>query len=229
MHDGARGIDRADRIGEDGAVNRSFHAGMAALLVGLLLASAAPAEEARPARFSLVLLGGGAFHEENNIQPAFGSGLGLRVALSRRLGLNLEFDYWTARSRQSFRKLYDGRVFLTPVMISLVYDFEPIGRLTPYVQAGGSYVFTRFRIGSYIAIPEVRIEQRIESGPAFHFGFGASWDLSRSWSFLIETAYFVRTAPAQTIFRDMNTGVTTDHIWANLRTVFLRFGFRLSL
>ena len=76
--------------------------------------------------------------------------------------------------------------------------------------------------------PSCRIDQEIDNGLAPYIGIGARLALTRFLSFTGEAAYLARTAPARTIFNDMNFGITTDSITANLRTVLIKFGLQLA-
>jgi len=98
--------------------------------------------------------------------------------------------------------------------------------VSPYAFAGGAFVFTGFKMGAYASIPEVKIEQRIENGLSFYFGFGARTDLTSKMSLFSEVSYLPRTASAKTIFTDMNRGVSSEDFEVNLRTIHLKFGLR---
>ena len=202
-----------------------FPAALGAVL--LLLGSTAFAQTPRIA-FSFQ--GGGAGHEENNLHVGLATGFGMTVPLTSRLAATVEIDHWATESRSSFRKLYNGRLALTPFMLGLRYEFAGNGYFVPYAVAGGGYIGTRFRIGSVVTLPSVTIEQTVRSGWAGYLGFGASWRLSALWEFFSEINYIIRTAPARTVVRDLDFGViTTDEIWVNLRVVYWKFGVRLLI
>ena len=196
------------------------------LLLGFFLIGISSFAQNR--RFSLHIQGGGAGHEENNLKIGLASGFGISIPISSNLSMTAELDYWETRSRYSFRKLYNGHLTILPILIGLRYEFQPNAFFAPYVIVGGGYLFSKFRIGSLLTIPEVTIDQRIQSGWAGQLGVGACFALSNLWSFFSEFNYLLRTAPAQTIVRDMNLGVSTDDIWVNLHVVLLKFGFKFS-
>ncbi len=197
---------------------------MLALAVALgLLGGPVFAQSRKPCLFAQ---GGGAFHEENNLRPGLETGFGFSYPLGKRFSLCLEFVYWKSESREFRTKLYNGVLTLSPVLLSLQYDFLRNTFFFPYAFVGGGYLFTRFKIGSYVSIPEVKIDQRVEEGPAFYTGLGARIALSETWSFMSEAAYIVRNAPGETIINDMNLGVTREKIWVNIHVVFLKFGLR---
>jgi opacity protein-like surface antigen len=188
-----------------------------------LLGGMAFGQSRRP---SLFAQGGGAFHEENNLRPGVETGFGFSYPLGKRLSLSLEYLYWKSESKEFRTKLYNGTLTLSPVLLSLQFDFLRNTFFFPYAFVGGGYLFSRFRIGSYVSIPEVKIDQRVADGPAFYFGLGARIAFSETWSFLSEAAYLVRNATGETIISDMNKGISTEKIWVNIHVVFLKFGVR---
>lgn len=169
---------------------------------------------------------GGAFQEENNLRPGVETGFGFSYPLGKRFALSLEYLYWKSESKEFKTKLYNGTLTLSPILISLQVDFLRNTFFFPYAFVGGGYLFTRFRIGKYISIPEIKIDQHVDAGPAFYFGLGARIAFSDSWSFVSEAAYLMRNAPGQTIISDMNKGVSSEDIWVNIHVVFLKFGLR---
>jgi len=198
-----------------------------ALLSFAVLLVPVPSPAAKP---SLVVIahGGYAFQEENNLRGKFESGFGFAYPLGRGFALAVEFCRWTALSRESRGKLFDGTVTISPIIFALQFEFLRNRYFFPYAMIGGAFVFSRFRIGSYISIPEVQIDQHIDDGFSPYLGLGARIALANSVGFFSEAAYLPRTASAQTIFRDMNRGVSSVAIVANLRTVLLKFGLKLS-
>ena len=196
----------------------------------LLLASLALAAVPAPAaqrRFGVQVQGGYAFPEENKHRGGAETGFGAVIPIGGRMSLAFEFMRWTVQSLGSPGKLYAGTIELSPIAAAVRFEFLRNQFFFPYAFAGAAIVFTRFEIGSYISIPELKIDQEIENGLAPYFGIGARLALTRNLSFTCEAAYLARTAPARTIFRDMNFGTTTQEITANLRTVFLKFGLQL--
>lgn len=195
------------------------------LALGLL----SPLASAQSERLSLFAQGGGAFHEENNLKPGVETGFGISYPLGDRFSLGLEFMVWQSRSKEFPTKLHNGTLTLSPVFVSLQYNFHRNKFFFPYAFIGGGYMFTHFKIGHYISIPEIKIDQRVAEGPALSFGLGARIALRETWSFFSEAAYLIRNAAGETIFTDMNRGVTKENIAVNLHVVFLKFGLRLYL
>lgn len=196
------------------------------LLLAAALLPTPPA--ARPAQrgFGVQLQGGYAFPEENRHRGGPETGFGIFFPVDGRLSVSFEFMRWSVRSLGSPGKLYAGRLEISPVAASFRLEFLRNQFFFPYGFAGAAFVFSRFEIGPVISIPEVKIDQKIEEGLAPYLGIGARLALTRNLSFTSEIAYLARTAAARTTFTDMNLGVSTEDITANLRTVFLKFGLQ---
>jgi len=177
-------------------------------------------------RPSFFAQGGGAFHEENNLRPGVETGFGFTYPLGKRFSLSLEYIHWRSEAKEFRTKLYNGTLTLSPVLLTLQFDFHRNTFFFPYGFIGGGYLFSRFKIGSYISIPEIKIDQHVDEGPAFYLGLGARIAFSETWSFLSEVAYLIRNASGETIISDMNKGVSREKIWVNIHVVFLKFGVR---
>ncbi|MBM3293061.1 MAG: hypothetical protein FJY82_00905 [Candidatus Aminicenantes bacterium] len=199
---------------------------MAALLAA---AAAAPPALAERSLFSLAVQGGLAGQEENNLRPAPEAGVGLGLNLGRGISLNGDVAFWQSRSRTSFRKLHEGTLTVSPLSISLRWELRPNAYFIPYLLAGGSYVFASHRLSAEAAAAGGRVEQRVESGTAFHLGLGARVPLTWRMSFFGEAAYVMRRAPGQTLTWEANQPVRRDDIWVNLHIVLLKFGLRVNL
>jgi hypothetical protein len=193
---------------------------LAALILG---ASTAPAYETRPA---ILVHAGFGFPEENNLHGGWESGLGFVLPFAPRLAVAVEYLQWKDTSKQSFGKLYPGTLTLAPIQASLQYGFYENMYFRGYALAGAAYIVSRFRIGAYLSIPEVTIEQRVENGWAFFGGLGANLALSKTFDFYIEMSYMRRSLPAVTIVHDTNLGNSETSLTANLRHVFLKMGLK---
>jgi hypothetical protein len=172
---------------------------------------------------------GYAFPEEGNLRPGLETGFGIAVPFLRRFWLCLEYAHWTGASKTAPGLLYDGTVSVSPAIACVQYEFLDNRFFVPYAFAGGAFVFARFEIGPLITIPETKIDQTIENGPSLYLGLGARLVLSRTVSFFSEVSYLHRTASGKNLVHDMNLGLREEPLVVNLRTVFLRFGFRLFL
>ena len=195
--------------------------------IAFLAIISSPAAFAQFGRRAIQAHGGYAFHEENNLRGGFESGFGFSYPLGKQFSLSFEFSHWQATSKESFRKLHNGRITVSPILICLQYEFLQNKFFFPYAFGGGAFVFARFKIGPYASIPEVKIEQKVEDGPGLYFGLGMGIALTHALNFFSEVSTLRRMAPAKTIITDMNLGTSTEEIVANLRTIFLKFGLKL--
>ena len=199
---------------------------IAALALAALIPAGLPATASQRI-FGVHIQGGYAFPEENKHRGGLETGFGVFFTNGGRTSLVFEFMRWTVQSLGSPGKLYAGTIEVSPIAATVRFELLRNQFFFPYAFAGAAFVFTRIEIGPAIAIPELRIDQEIDDGVAPYFGIGARLALTRFISFTGEAAYLARTAPARTIFNDMNSGTTTEDITANLRTVLFKFGLQL--
>jgi len=177
---------------------------------------------------SVLVHAGFGFPEENNLRGGLESGFGVVLPIGPRFNVAVEYTAWKDTSKQSFGKLYNGTLTLAPIQASLQYEFYRNMYFTAYGLGGVAYIVSRFRIGTYVSIPEVRIDQSVESGWALFGGLGANLALSRSVVFYFEASYLRRSLPGTTVTHDQNLGDSSSSITANLRHVFLKAGLKLS-
>ncbi|MHB8055511.1 MAG: hypothetical protein ACYDH3_09725, partial [Candidatus Aminicenantales bacterium] len=156
---------------------------------GLILIFFATAVFAQTRRVAFSFQAGGAGHEENNLNVGLATGCSLAAPLTSRLSLVAEIDHWRTGSRTSFRKLYTGRLALTPFLLGLRYDFRGNGYYAPYAVIGAGYVESKFRIGSPTVLPDTTVRQAVRSGFAAYLGVGVLWKLSGYWDFFTEISY----------------------------------------
>lgn len=169
------------------------------------------------------------FQEEGNLRPGFETGFGFAYPFAERFWLSVEFSRWTTASKSASGLLYDGTVTVAPISACLQAEFLDNRFFVPYAFAGAAFVFARFEIGPIITIPEVRIDQTVEDGPALYFGLGARIPFGRAVSFFSEVSYLHRTADGETLIHDLNLGLRRSPIVVNLRTVLLKFGLKVFL
>jgi len=189
----------------------------------ILLASAGFAREHR---FAVFAYGGYAFPEENKTRGGFEPGGGFSLSLSRHFALSFEFSSWENRTLRSPVRPISGTLKISPIFFSLAYEFPPNEFCVPYVFGGAGFAFAESKSLSSATLPEAKLHEEVQSGLGLYLGAGARISLSNSLCFLSEASYFRRSAPAQTVFRDIALGETTDNIHVSLRTVLLRIGLR---
>ncbi|MDP2914879.1 MAG: hypothetical protein Q8O91_05450 [Candidatus Aminicenantes bacterium] len=172
---------------------------------------------------------GYAFQEAGSLRGGLETGFGFAYPFAQRFWISIEFSRWKAAAKGAPHILQDGTVTVSPIIACLQYEFLANKFFIPYAFAGGALVFASFEIGPYVSIPEVKIKQTIENGPAYDLGVGARIPLSRTVSFFSEVSYLVRKGWGKTIIRDMNLGISQESIVVNLKTVFIKFGLKFYI
>jgi hypothetical protein len=206
-------------------MRQAFRIGLA-LATALLAAPPVPVPAAT--RAAILVHAGFGFPEENNLRGGLVSGFGLVVSIAPRINLTAEYNAWKDTSKQSSGKLYNGTLTLAPIQASIQYAFYRNMYFTAYALGGAAYIVSRFKIGSYASVPEVRIEQSVDNGWGLFGGVGANLAVWRGADFYFEVSYMRRSLPAKTVVHDMNFGDSVSPLTANLRHVFLKAGLKLS-
>lgn len=164
--------------------------------------------------------------KEKNINSGFETGFGFTLELNRRVSLLFDFGYWKSETIEESGKLMNGKLVVTPFLVSLRYSLLEGEAVAPYVFIGAGFVFSSFEIGEYITIPEITINQKIENGICLHAGAGGSFNVSSNFALFAEMVYLFRETTGETIITDMNFGVSTEEFSLSLSSFLLRFGIR---
>jgi outer membrane protein W len=166
---------------------------------------------------------------EKNIGAGLWSSIGFSIPVMLKLFLSLDFGHWTSEVNGSAGELLEGTVYVNPFIVSAAYFLMPDRAITPYVFIGGGFVFSRFRLGDIITIPEISLSQKIESGPGGKIGLGMVMDLTENVSLVGEASYLFRVAQAKTTVQDLNFGLSVEDFTVNLNTFILHLGFRYTV
>lgn len=180
-------------------------------------------------RPALQLNGGLIIPKEENLQSGLESSFGLALPLGKNISLAVEFAYAKSSTKEEGNKLHNGTLTLTPFLIAVQYEFCQEKSFSPYFSLGAGYIFSSFKIGSYISIPEIRINQKVKSGIGCQFGGGVRFKLTKALSLLCEADYFIRRASAETIISDMNFGVSFKYFSIDLNALLLKLGLKYFL
>jgi hypothetical protein len=166
---------------------------------------------------------------EKNIGAGLWSSIGFSIPVVHKLFLSLDFGHWTSEVNGSAAELLDGTVYVNPFIVSAAYFLMPDRAITPYVFIGGGFVFSRFRLGDIITIPEISLSQKIENGLGGKIGLGMELDLTESISLVSEASFLFRIAQANTTVQDMNFGLSVEDFTVNLSAFVLHLGFRYTI
>lgn len=169
---------------------------------------------------------GFAIPKEINILPAFESGFGFSLSLTKRIFLSINFSYWKSNVEEKEDSLMNGELSITPFLLSLQFKLRERSQINPYVFLGANLVFTKFEIGEYITIPELTLNQKVGNGPGLHFGTGADFSLTEHLALFVEGMYLFRKAEAETTFTDLNFGVTTEEFSVSLDSLIFQVGIK---
>ena len=170
--------------------------------------------------------GGMAFPQEDKIEPGLETGFGFSLSIDKKISLSLDFSYWKSDVSKEHPELYDGKLSVTPFLVSLQYSLFEEATVIPYIFAGTGFVFSNFEIGDVITIPEITINQKVGTGISFHCGVGGRIKLTNNLALLTEVIYIYRDATGETTITDLNSGVTRNEFSINLSSIILRVGIK---
>jgi hypothetical protein len=173
--------------------------------------------------------GGLSWFFKKNIDSAFETGFGFSLPLVRKTALVLNFEYWKSNVHEEIDGLYNGTLSMAPFQASLYYHILESRGIIPYVFAGAGIIFSHFKIGEMITIPEVSINQKINNGISFHAGTGSLLILNDHLALYGEVCFLYRKTEVTTTITDMNTGILTEKFPLNLNSLALRFGIKYYL
>ena len=170
--------------------------------------------------------GGMAFPQEDNIESGLETGFGFSLSIDKKISLSLDFSYWKSDVSEEHPELYNGKLSVTPFLVSLQYSLFEEATVIPYIFAGTGFVFSNFEIGDVITIPEISINQKLGTGISFHCGVGGRIKLTTNLALLTEIIYIYRDATGETTVTDLNFGVTKDEFSINISSFILRVGIK---
>jgi len=166
---------------------------------------------------------------DRNIASGLWSSIGFSIPVDRAFFLAFDFGYWTSDITGSADSLLDGTLYVNPFLVSVQYVLFPDSILTPYISLGGGFVFSSFKIGNILTIPEIHISQKIENGPGGKLSAGLELDVRKNLSIVGEVSYLLRRTKGMSTIQDMNFGSSTDEFSVNLSSLILHLGLRYTL
>jgi len=169
---------------------------------------------------------GVAHPQEKNIPAGLETGFGFSLPLAKSLSLSFDFSYWNSTTEKQAGKLMAGKLEMAPFLLTLEYFSFKENWVNPYLLCGAGFIFSSFKVGQYISIPEVTFRQKIENGPAVLFGVGTTIRIVKNLFLFGEGKYLYRQAAGKTIITDMNLGTLTEEFSVNLSSFIFHLGAR---
>ncbi|NIM90093.1 MAG: hypothetical protein GTO17_04010 [Candidatus Aminicenantes bacterium] len=169
---------------------------------------------------------GVAIPEYKSILLAFESGFGFSIPLTKKIFLSINFSHWKSRVKEKEGGLLNGKLSITPFFLSLQFKLREKSQINPYLFLGANLVVTKFKIGEYITIPEVTLNQKVRNGPGLHFGTGSDFSLTENLALFAEGIYLIRKAEAEKTITDMNFGVSTEEFSVSLDSLIFQIGIK---
>lgn len=162
------------------------------------------------------------------IDSGFESGFGFSLPLYKNFSLTLDISLWKSAvdEDQEAKDMLNGNLTVTPVFISVQYDFFPQKALTPFLFIGTEYIFTIFENHARSAIPEITLGQKIKSGFGFHAGGGIQVRVAESIDLFVKTAYLYRQTTGTIIMDYMNFGISTSDFSLDLSSLLFHIGIK---
>jgi hypothetical protein len=198
-------------------------------VIFLFLLSLSLLANAQSQKLTLRLHAGWSSPHEQSIEATYETGFGLELALQKNITLSFDYGFWKSSTREETGGLFDGKLSVTPFLITVTYSFYMDRSFSPYIRFGGGVIFASFEIGDIITIPEVTITQKVNNGIGAYAGLGGIFNLTDYISIFGEGGYLYRKATATTIINDLNLGVSEDSFSLNLSSVLFVLGLKFYI
>lgn len=184
---------------------------------------------ARAERLSVHASAGFSSPASSNIKTALETGFGFSLDLNKKMALSFNFGFWKSKVNEKVGQLKEGNLTITPFLVAIHYSFSGNKKFIPYIVLGAGFVFSNFALKNLITIPEIRISQKIDNGPALEAGLGSQLLLSPKLALFAEALYLYRQAEATTTISDLNFGLTEDKFSLNMSAFLISLGIKYYL
>lgn len=199
---------------------------MKKIVLGIIFLYIASAGFVWGGRFSVQACGGVIFPDEGSIDPAIALGFGLNYSLSQKLWISCGLGYWKSGVGEEPGKLYKGKLYSTPFLVSIHYSMLKKSKFVPYVFVGFGYILYDLWLEDIITIPEITITQKVDNDPAYFGGIGGQAQFWAKISLFVEMSYFYSKPEVKTIVIDLNFDVFREEFSLDMRTINIRFGVK---
>lgn len=166
------------------------------------------------------------FPVEENIATGYGSSLGTSFSLRRNVFLLFRWDYGRYDVEREDGKLLNGKLFITPLSLSLKYNLIDNPSFSAYAFLGAGIIFSSFQIGERVTPEDADVlEQDIKNGLGMHVGLGGAFRLTDRLGIYAEGVYLRRKTDVTTTSRTL-LGTSSVEFSQNLSSYNLTFGIR---
>lgn len=166
------------------------------------------------------------FPVEENIATGYGSSLGSSISLRRNVSLLFRWDYGRYDVEREDGKLLNGKLFITPLSLSLQYSLIDNTSFSAYAFLGAGIIFSSFQIGERETPEDADvIEQDIKNGLGLHVGLGGLFRLTDRLAIYTEGVYFRRKTEVTTTSSTL-LGTSRVEFSQNLSSYNLTIGIR---
>jgi len=173
-------------------------------------------------RLGFFLSAAGYFPIQENISNGFGSGLGAVFYLDQNISVSFEWKYGRFSVDKTEGEFLKGTLYLTPLLVSIHYNFQTGTSFSPYVFLGGGIFFSNIGLDEERSQEDVNVrKQEIKNGSGFYGGIGSMYKINESLSLFIEGLYMTRKANVETIHIDNSPA---DRFKANLSSFSILVG-----
>ncbi len=143
----------------------------------------------------------GYFPVEEFIHSGYGSGLGVVLSFTPNLSVGFEWKYAKLKVDRTAGGLLAGQLSMTPLLVSLYYNFLPDRPVSPFVIFGAGLFISNFNLQGRATQEEEQIKsQDIRNGVGWCAGMGAAFRTTARLTILVKGLYLGRTADAESVY-----------------------------
>lgn len=136
-----------------------------------------------------------------NISNGYGSTIGFVLPVRNRIQLALEWKYAQHSVTKVEGGFLSGRLYVTPLLLSVRYKFADQVPIVPYVFGGLGWFFASFNAEARQSIDEATVvKQEPKGGLGLYGGMGVHYRASPSLAFYGEALYLFRNTEVETVY-----------------------------
>ena len=166
---------------------------------------------------------------EKSFDSGFWSGFGFSVPVSKDTHLAFSFGAWRSQISTKPGGLQNGSLTVNPFFVSLYYFLASDRSIFPYLFIGGGYIFSSFRMGDIVTIPEITLSQKVSNSPGGEAGAGIQLKVSEQVFLSADVSFLYSKTSGTTTIQDLNFGTTTEDFSLVLSTLVFRLGIKFFI